>query len=394
MPNIFKRKHFLISLLFFGIILAGTWIWHARAETKNASLVATPPTPVKIESVSLSSFQSTETFSGFVRGIHQADISAKTSGYIISLLKEPGERVRSGDLLAVLDGHELITSNQSANLILTAALATLDRTEHYTRQQVDAAETSLSKVKDDRERGSATSKDVRVAEDAVRTAKKLRDVENAQATASVAAIQGAEITAKDSLENRFVRAPFSGIISAKHGVIGAFTSPGNTLYSILSPDSLEISISVPLRVATSIQKDTVVSIQPEHSNQQVAGVVFSIAPAGNAATGETIATIRFRDSNDKTTPTILSGEYASVGFPIEPAREALLIPDSAIVRQYDETFVFTVIDSHAHKQPVKIGGRSGDSREIISGLNPNDTIVTEGMHSLREGMPVQTPHHE
>ncbi len=394
MPNIFKQKHSLISLISLGIVLAGTWVWHASAETKNASLAMTPPTPVKTESVSFSSFQPTETFSGFVRGINQADISAKTSGYIVSLLKEPGEHVRSGDLLAVLDGHELIASNQSANITLTAALVALDRTEQYTRQQVDAAETSLSKVKDDREKGSATSKDVRVAEDAVRTAKKLRDTENAQAKASVAAIQGAEITTKDSLENRFVRAPFSGIISAKHGVVGEFTSPGNTLYSMLSPDSLEISVSIPLRLATSVQKGTVVSIQPEHSNQQVDGVVFSIAPAGNAATSETIATIRFRDPNDKTIPTILSGEYASVKFPIESKQEAVLIPDSAILRQYDETFVFVVNDSQVRKQWVTIGYQFGNSREITSGLNLGDTIVTEGMHSLREGMSVNTSNYE
>ena len=394
MQNISRRMHLLLLISLLGSISAGIWVWHASADTKNPSLSTPTPTPVRTAPVSVSSFQPTEVFSGFVRSVNQTDISSKMPGYVVSLLREPGERVRSGDILAVLDGHELVAGNQSASLALTAALAALDRTEQYTRQQVDAAETSLSKVKDDRDRGSATSKDVRVAEDAVRTAKRFRDVTNAQAEASVVAARGSDITAKDSLENRLVRAPFSGIISAKRGSIGTLTSPGNALYTLLSPDNLEVSVSVPLRLATFIKKGTPVSILPEHSDRKVDGVVFSIAPAGNAATGETVATVRLREPGDSAEQSILPGEYASVEFPIESTREAVFIPDSAVLRQYDETFVFVVNDSQVYRRRITLGHRFGNSREIISGLNTDDVVVTEGLRSLREGMTVRTPNHE
>ena len=100
----------------------------------------------------------------------------------------------------------------------------LERTEKYTKQQVDAGDCSL-KSKDDRNRGTATDKDVRVAEDAVRTTKKSRDTQNAQAAASVAAIQGSESLTKTALENRFIRAPFSGIITGRPMSIGTFVNP-------------------------------------------------------------------------------------------------------------------------------------------------------------------------
>ena len=163
MRNTLERKHLLIFSVAFAGILGAVASWHALAASKDQSKPEIVPTPVQTMSVEESPVQPTETFSGFVQGIQHANISPKISGYVISLLKEPGDTVRSGDILALLDGNELAAGNQSVALSLTAALTSLDRTEKYTKQQVDAAETALSKVKDDRNRGTATDKDVRVA---------------------------------------------------------------------------------------------------------------------------------------------------------------------------------------------------------------------------------------
>ncbi len=394
MRNILTRKRLLISFVSVASILSGAIAWRVLAKTNAQPASTEEATPVHTVSVSPSSIQPTEVFSGFVRGILQANISPKTSGYIISLLKEPGEYVYSGDLLAMLDGNELIAGNQSAARSLAAALTLLERTEKYTKQQVDAAETALSKVKDDRNRGTATDKDVRVAEDAIRTTKKSRDTQNAQAAASVAAIQGSESLTKTALENRFIRAPFSGIITGKPMSIGTFVNPGTTLYTLLSPNDLEIPISVPLRLVHSLQKGTSVSIVPEHSGQHLSGEVFSIAPAVNPATGEAVAIIRFHIDEHAALSDILPGEYASVEFPTSPKKEVLLVPNSAVLRQYGETFVFTVTDSQAHKQPITLGSHYGDLQEILSGLSAGDTVVVEGMHTLQEGTKVHDIHHE
>lgn len=393
MRIISERKHIKLLLLFLAGTLGAVISWNASADPEVQSESATASMPVQTISVSRSQIQSTETFSGFVRGIRHADISPKVSGSVIALLKEPGDSVQFGDLLAILDGNELIAGNQSASISLSAALTSLDRMEKYTKQQVDAAETALSKTKDDRKRGIATNKDVRVAEDAVRTAKKSRDTENAQAAASVAALQGSETISRAALENRFVRAPFSGIVAAKQTSVGSFASPNSVLYSLVSPNDIEIPVSVPIRLAASIQKGASVSILPEHSNQSIDGEVFSIAPVANPSTGETVATIRPR-AHDDPSSTMFLGQYASVELPTEPLRDTLLIPDSALIRQYGETFVFTVTGSKAHKQPVVAGNQYGNSREILNGLDIGDTVITEGLHALQEGMPVHVIHHE
>lgn len=396
MRNALERKHLLIFSVAFAGILGAIASWHALASSKDQSKPERTPTPVQTMSVEQSPVQSTETFSGFVQGIQHANITPKISGYVISLLKEPGDIVRSGDILALLDGNELTAGNQSVALSLTAALTSLDRTEQYTKQQVDAAETTLSKVKDDRNRGTATDKDVRVAEDAVRTARKLRDAENAQAAASVATLQGAEVISRATLENRIVRAPFSGIIASKQTSVGSLASPNNVLYSLVSPNNIEIPVSIPLRFASAIRKGSSVSIVPEFSDTHIDGEVFSVAPIANPATGETIATIRLHTANAKSdsVPEILPGQYASVLFTTEPSRDALLVPDSAVIRQYDETFVFTVVDSKAHKQPIVIGNRYDHSREILDGLDAGDIVITAGEHTLREGTPIQADYHE
>lgn len=377
----FNTRNIFASLAILLACMVGIFAWKSR-ETKESS-APLGESPVQTMVMETADFRSTASFSGLVRGIHQADISPKLSGYVISLLKEPGDLVQAGDILAIIDGNEVASEAQGASSALSAAIHSLEQTERYGRQQVSSAETALSKTKSDRRNGNATDKDVRVAEEAVKTAKRLRDVEIAAAESVVSKEQGAKNSTGAYSDNRFVRAPFSGTIASKQSSIGSFVSPGSALYTIVSPNDIEISVSVPIRIASSVQKGTPLLLFPEHSEEGLSGYVFSVAPMGDPSTGETIATVRINGDSD--TPTILPGQYASVEFPSGREESALSVPSSAIIRQYDETFVFTVVDSKARKQLISLGRQSGDLREVRSGLNPGDIVITQGGHALREG---------
>ncbi|MEI8103709.1 MAG: efflux RND transporter periplasmic adaptor subunit [Candidatus Moraniibacteriota bacterium] len=374
--------------LFLGIGLTfiGVWAWQSHAATNTPDQLSPQPTAIHAITIASETFQPTESYTGLVHGQQQATVTAKASGYIVSLLKEPGDRVRAGELLAVLDGNELIAGSQSAALSLDASRNTLDQTTAYFRQKVREAEANLSKVKVDQDNGNATNKDVRVAKEALQSATKFRDLQDSQAQAGIAAAQGSTLVATAALQSRFIKAPFAGIIIAKSTSLGTFVNSGASLYEIASPDALEINVSVPARLADFIHQGTLVSITPEHSGQSIDGVVFSVTQAANPATGE--IPVRIRLMTNTSHQSLSVGQYATVTFLAAKPHTSLLIPSTALLRSYGDTFVFIVKDGTARRVLVTLGQAAGDRQEILSGLTPGDQLITEGLHTLRTDMPI------
>ncbi|HEY3564861.1 MAG TPA: efflux transporter periplasmic adaptor subunit, partial [Casimicrobiaceae bacterium] len=82
------------------------------------------------------------------------------------------------------------------------------------------------------------------------------------------------------------------------------------------------------------------------------------------------------------------GMFARVKLITRDERDALVIPEQAIVPQGDEHYVFRVVDGKATRVKVAIGQRRDAKVEVLNGLAPNDVIVTAGQLKLRDGMPV------
>jgi len=69
-------------------------------------------------------------------------------------------------------------------------------------------------------------------------------------------------------------------------------------------------------------------------------------------------------------------------------RQAILVPEQAIVPQGDDQFVYRVVDGKATRAKVDLGQRRDGRVEVRSGLAAKDVVVTAGQIKLREGQPV------
>jgi multidrug efflux pump subunit AcrA (membrane-fusion protein) len=74
-----------------------------------------------------------------------------------------------------------------------------------------------------------------------------------------------------------------------------------------------------------------------------------------------------------------------------PAREARVVPLSALVTVGGQQFVWVVVDGKVTRRAVKIGATTGTVVEIVSGVEPDETIVFRGTELVREGGAVRTP---
>ncbi|NTV55604.1 MAG: efflux RND transporter periplasmic adaptor subunit [Candidatus Moranbacteria bacterium] len=376
-----KRMRFVLISLVLAAVAVVLFVRSTKAEPESVSEV--PTSAVRTETVSLTSFRPERSVSGFVAGVRQTDVTPKAGGYVVKLLKEEGDTVRSGEPIAVLDGSELSAMSRSAQLSLDAAQESLRDTKDFYDQKVDEAQASLDKAENEYASGNVSKADLDIVREAVKSAKRMRDAQNAAAAAGKAAAEGGVLVADVSAANATIKAPFSGVVTRRYVSLGSFVAPGMPVYSVSSTDMLEVNVPVPGGIAKDIRKGDSVSVVPEGTDTPVSGRIYSIAQAVGPTTQSSIARVRFEQSAVPTE--LIPGQYVTVSVPVGVPYDAIMIPESAIIHEYDDMFVFVLVDGHVTRTKVMLGEGADGRREIRSGLSSGAVIVTEGAYGLRDG---------
>ncbi len=358
-------------------IIAIAAAWYVFAD-KHASQENDPEKKiVKTALISPIPFQETAMFSGFVRGERQADIAAKTGGYLVRLTKDEGDRVNRGETLAIIDGSELSAARQSALLSLQSTDKAIRAAEEYYDQKVDEAKTAYDNASGSNERDSA--------EEALKSAKRLRDAELASLKSQKAGVEGSVLVSEASAGNLVIRAPWSGIVTMKHASLGSFVQPGTSIYSIASPESIEIAVALPESIASRIIRGAVVSVSDSRGGR-AEGTIAALATAASESSQRATARIRFTNLPEG----FRIGQHVRVSFPVGSPRDALLVPEQAIIALYDNFFIYTAEDGRAVRHTVTLGAPAdGGRREILSGLQGDASIIIEGAHAVRDQQPIE-----
>ena len=76
-------------------------------------------------------------------------------------------------------------------------------------------------------------------------------------------------------------------------------------------------------------------------------------------------------------------------MPLERRQSVVAVPVDALVDQGEETFVYVVEGGRALRRPVETGILDGDQVEIVSGLDPGETVVVTGQDNLFDGARVR-----
>ncbi len=376
-----KKIYFVGFLILFGSVLV--YSTHANKDTAidNQNTI-----PVKTISLTNAAHNQQVTFSGFIQGKNQTAVMPRINGYIARMHKKEGDRVQAGEVLAVLEASELSAAAQGSQMMIDATKDTVSATRNLFEQRVDESEEVLKQTKKKRDNGDTTSSDVRIAEEELKSAKRMRDAEMTNAFTGQISAESQSLLAQGALANTVVRAPFSGIILEKQASLGNLVSPGNALYTIASPEALELFVSVPRIYQKSLQKNMEVVLHSENGNES-RGTIESISETlGNSAQ------IGVRISlSEEALQQFRIGDHAQATFRLEAMPSSgTLIPEEALVWIYDDVFVYTVQDNLAHLVPVTVGESIGNKRLITSGLENISIIITEGQHQLREGSAVTT----
>jgi len=112
--------------------------------------------------------------------------------------------------------------------------------------------------------------------------------------------------------------------------------------------------------------------------------VFAVNPLVDAAGRAIVIRAQVRNQDTSLRP----GMFARVKLITRADRDALVVPEEALVPQGTERYVFRVVDGKAARVKVETGQRRDGKVEILSGVGKDDVIVTAGQIKLREGVPV------
>ena len=330
-----------------------------RAEESETSNTV----PVSVQPARRGPIRSVVDVTGVVRPAPGGEqiVVAPQSARILEIPHAAGERVRKGDLLVRFEIPSLEAETSGRESDLRRAEARLEN-----------ADAALTRVSGLLERGIAARKEV---EDAKR--------ERAEADAAVAESKSATAAASLLAQRETVRAMFHGVIAARTHNPGDLVdaSSAEPILRVIDPGRLQVEASVPVDALPWLAAGSPARVFGPSNYAPEEARVRSLPVAVDPSTAT--ATVRLDFAKP---PHLPAGTPVRVEIVGQEHRDALLVPSAALLREKEESFVYTVDASDkAHRRKVEVGLVADLDAEILSGIDAGERVVVEGQSALPDG---------
>jgi len=330
-------------------------------DGKPSQLLVAPEDLLTVRSDALASGP---VITGSIQPERRADLRAEVSAVVLQVLKENGEPVKRGDLLVKLDETAIRDSLLSADEAVRAA-----------SQALDQANRQLERLKTLRASGMTSAAAFDEAE-----------VRRNSAQSELSAAKSRAALARQQLARTAVRAPFDGIVSDRKVSAGDTATVGKELVKVIDPNSMRFEGRVSTDKISLVKVGQPVKFHINgYGNQQFAGTVKRIDPSANGITRQVEVLVGLTGEQPR-----VAGLYAE-GRIGAGNSDALMLPESAIVRSGDETYTWRVKDAELSKVSLQVGMR--DQRtgnfEIKTGLAAGDTVLRSPSSNLKDGQQVE-----
>lgn len=341
-PNGLRTRRRLLPPFLALLLTAGC----DRAGSPVAG-VGAPPVSIAWVAVKSHGLTATEDVAGTVRARLHSVVEAKVAGQIESLLVAPGQAVKQGETLAVLDAREARARLESAQAVLDQANRDFDRVARMVKE------------------GAATPSDF----DAIQARRRM----------GIAGVSEAETT----LAHARIVAPFGGVIARKLAEVGDLATPGRPLFEIEDPAHLRFEADVPEALIDWLQPGLKLAVRLPSVKAAMEGVVVELAPVADAVSRTYLVKLDLPGATG-----LRAGQFGRVAVPTGEFT-ALHVPTSAIVQRGQLEFVFVPTNGVAQLRLIRTGRRFGDETEVVSGLDAGERVVSAGAPNLHDGQRVE-----
>ena len=374
---------FVFSVLLVAAIGGGAFYWWNRERPVEVEAAAVTERAAGTQASVLNA-------SGYVTARRRATVSSKVTGKVIEVNVEEGMAVREGQVLARLDDSTL----QAALRLDRAQLEAAKRQIPESEVRLEQARVMLRRQEQLRQEGLNTPNDIDNAKAEVDSL--IARIASAQEQVNVAESQIAmQLTA---IADTVIRAPFSGVAISKDAQAGEMVSPVSAgggftrtgICTIVDMRSLEIEVDVNESYINRVRNgQPVTAVLDAYPDWQIPAHVITLVPTADRQKATVLVRIGFQ----KLDPRILPDMGVKVTFlreadaaDVHVAQSVTLVPQAAVRKDGDASYVFVVRQNTVERRAVKTAGTDGDRLEVVAGLKGGDQVVISPPPELTEGM--------
>jgi multidrug efflux pump subunit AcrA (membrane-fusion protein) len=414
-----------VVVLFILVFLLGYLPRHKRdEETKKQADAEKNSVPVvQVIQVKNAPPGGDLTVPGTTTPLTQANVYARSSGYLKKRYVDIGDHVHQGQLLAIIDAPDLDQQVDQARAALRQAQSQLAQQQ----SQLDLARVTWDRWKVLVAKGVFSRQDGDQRETDYNA--QLSNVAAAQRNVQSFEANLGRLISLQQYER--VTAPFDGIITARNVDVGALISAqgsgggdtssspassgsptqsgstntsgttgnantsatpstggaqGGALFSIAQVNKLRILVSVPEGYSAAVRVGQQASLHfQSFPKQGFFGLVTRTAGSIDLNSRTLLTEVQVDNKDGR----LLAGMYVVVSFVDMHGVPGITIPGDAVVVREDKNQVALVQNETVRMQPIEIGRDFGPSVEVLDGLNPGDVIVTAVSDEVKDGAKVK-----
>ncbi|EKE01470.1 MAG: HlyD family secretion protein [uncultured bacterium] len=337
------------KLIIFSLCMGANLVLSAVACAKPTK-PQMPPAAVEVAKVQTSASVDQLTATGNLIAIPGIVVKPEIAGRITKIYFTSGSKVKSGEPLIEIYPDIIKAQLAQAQAELKAAQLFFNR-----MKQVHATHT-------------------------------ISDADYDKAKSSLEASKGKVAQHQANLDQTIVRAPFDGRLGVSLVSLGQYINVGQNIVSLQSLDPIYVDFTIPEVDVSKIVVGQSLNIRSSsYPNEVFIGTVSAIDPLINKNTRSLTVRAAVANKEEK----LLPGAFADVTLFIGAQKQIIKIPQTAIVHEQTENYVYKVVDGKAVKTVVTTGSQDAQDVVIESGLKIDDVIVTQGQMKIhKDGEPV------
>ena len=369
------------QLLVLLLLVASALLLLIIQPPEQPALRSLAPSPVLVEFVSRTNLDPQELVSGRLQPVRRAWLRFEVDGRVAERRVEPGQSVTAGDVLLTLDDQDyrdvLIQTEadwQQAEADLQRDQGLLELAERSRKLQ----EEEVSRLNSLGERSLASK--TRLGDAQALLAQRLSEEARLRASVAtgpqrVAAGKATMDRARRNLQRATLRAPFAGRVNQVKLQVGDYASRNQQALEIIS-DQLDYSAQVRGPVARALSLGQRVTVRV--ADLSYTATLSAVQPDPDPSTFTHAIRLRMPESETR------SGALAIAQLPLQPVRNALVVPSTAILLEEGGAFVFRLEGERLRRVAVQLGPRVGEQQVIVSGIDAGEQVVVRDVAALAD----------
>lgn len=323
---------------------------------------------------------------GELQPFEEVRVFPKISGFVKWIGVDRGSRVKKGQLLATLTAPEIVAQKSEAE----AKVLSAENQRIAGDAKLAADESSYQRLK------AASATPGVISDDELDTAEKNVEADRARVVSLRNTADAARANLRSAIEMESylqITAPFDGVVTKRNVHPGALVGPAGgsssqqSMLRIEDVSHLRLVVAVPEIYVAGVEKGAKVKFTvPAFPSRTFSGTVARMANSIDVSTRTMPVELDVQNPDLE----LASGMFPEVSWPVRRSDDTLFVPQSAVARAAEQSYVLRIHNGSTEEVEVKTGAAMGDLTEVFGNLKAGDEVVMHPADDLHAGTAVVT----